>query len=91
MKRLTNDELDGPSKTELQSHIDMIMQGFRKADSTLGKAGHAVIEAMSQSFRCMRPERKFHSLRQYLDFRHDNVSAKSVPVMSQLARTLMAS
>lgn len=59
----------------------MIMQGFRKADSTLDKAGHAVVEAMSQSFRRMRPERKFHSLRQYLDFRHDNVGAKSVLVI----------
>ena len=52
--------------------------GFRKADSGSEKGGYEVIEAMSKSFRRMRPEKASESLREYLDFRHDNVGAKLV-------------
>ena len=78
MKRLREDRLEAPSDSELQNHIDAVMQGFRRADSETGTAGHEVIEAMRQSFRRMRPEKKFQTLRQYLNFRHDNVGAESV-------------
>lgn len=54
------------------------MQGFRKADSTIGNAGQEVIEAMRQSFQRMRPEKDFQTLGQYLEFRRDNVGAESV-------------
>lgn len=70
--------MKAPSNSELQDHIDAIMQGFRSADSEFGTAGHEVVEAMRQSFRRLRPEKRFQTLRQYLEFRHDNVGAESV-------------
>ena len=78
VQRLSNDALKTASDSELQKHIDTVMQGFRKADSAVGNGGREVIEAMSNSFRRMRPEMKFHTLEQYLEFRHDNVGAKLV-------------
>lgn len=78
MQRLGNGALETPSDTVLQKHIDSVMHGFRKADSVVGNAGQEVIKAMSQSFRRMRPEKDFQTLGQYLEFRHDNVGAKSV-------------
>ncbi len=78
MQRLGTDALETPSDTVLQKHIDSVMQGFREADSIVGNAGQEVIDAMSMSFRRMRPEKDFQTLRQYLEFRHDNVGAKSV-------------
>ena len=78
MQRLGDGALETSSNTVLQKHIDSIMQGFRKADSIVGNAGQEVIEAMRLSFRRMRPEKDFQTLGQYLEFRHDNVGAKSV-------------
>ena len=59
------------------------MQGFRKADFTVGNAGQEVIEAMSQSFQRMRPEKTFQTLGQYLEFRRHNVGAESVTLDPQ--------
>ena len=78
MNRINHSVLGSPSDSQLQQHIDSVIDGFRKADSIAGSAGHEVIKAMSQAFRRMRPERQFGSLRQYLEFRHDNVGAKCV-------------
>lgn len=78
MQRLGAGASETPSDTVLQKHIDSVMQGFRKADSTVGNAGQEVIDAMSMSFRSMRPEKDFQTLRQYFEFRYDNVGAKSV-------------
>ena len=64
------------SNSRLQQHIDTVMMGFRNADLTAGNAGAEVIGAMSKSFRRMRPNMQFRTLRQYLEFRHDNVGAK---------------
>lgn len=73
-----NNTIKSPSDSILQQHVDSIVQGFRNADSIAGNAGHEVVEAMSLSFRRMRPDQHFQSLRQYLEFRHDNVGAKLV-------------
>ena len=67
-----------PSDSLLQQHVDSIIQGFRDADSVAGNAGHEVVEAMSRSFRRMRPKQQFQSLGRYLEFRHDNVGAELV-------------
>ena len=76
VNRINNVVLQSPSASPLQQRIDSVMNGFRNADLTAGNAGHEVIEAMSKSFRRMRPELQFRTLRQYLEFRHDNVGAK---------------
>ena len=78
MQRLGTGALETPLDTVLQKHIDSVMRGFRNADSIAGNAGREVIEAMSLSFRRMRPEKDFQTLGQYLEFRHDNVGAESV-------------
>ena len=78
VKRVNNHVSSSPSDTELQKHIDSVMRGLRKADSIIGSGGQEVIEAMSQSFQRMRPEMQFQTVRQYLEFRHDNVGAKLV-------------
>ena len=78
VQRLGTGTLETHSDTVLQKHIDSVMQGFRRADSIVGNAGQEVIDAMSMSFRRMRPEKGFQTLRQYLEFRHDNVGAESV-------------
>lgn len=78
VQRLGTGALETPSEIVLQKHIDSIMQGFRKADSIVGNAGQEVIEAMSLSFRRMRPEKDFQTLGQYLEFRHDNVGANQL-------------
>lgn len=76
MQRLGTGALEAPLDTVLQKHIDSVMQGFRNADSIVGNGGQEVIEAMSLSFRRMRPEKDFQNLGQYLEFRHDNVGAE---------------
>lgn len=74
--RINNFREHSASDSHLQQHIDSVMRGFRNADFTAGNAGKEVIEAMSESFRRMRPKQEFKTLRQYLEFRHDNVGAK---------------
>lgn len=64
------------SNSLLQQHIDFVMIGFRNADRAAGNAGREVIGTMSKSFRRMRPKVHFRTIRQYLEFRHDNVGAK---------------
>lgn len=78
MNRLDNDASQKPSDSELQRHINSVIRGFRRADSGAENGGHEVIEAMSKSFRRMRPAKVFENLREYLDFRHDNVGAELV-------------
>ena len=73
-----NNTLKSPSDSLLQQHVDSMTQGFRNADSIAGNAGHEVVEAMIRSFRRMRPEQQFQSLRGYLEFRHDDVGAELV-------------
>lgn len=76
VQRLSHDALNTSADTPLQKHIDSVVCGFRDADSNGSNAGHEVIEVIRQSFRRMRPETKFQTLREYLDFRHDNVGAE---------------
>ena len=78
MQRLGTGAVETSADNILQKHINSVMQGFRKADSIVGNAGEEVIEAMRMSFRRMRPGKEFQTLGQYLEFRHDNVGAKSV-------------
>lgn len=51
------------------------MQSYKKADAALGNGGQEVINTMSKAFRRVRPDKEFQTVREYLDFRHDNVGA----------------
>lgn len=76
LNRINNFKDHSASDSLLQRHTDAVMLGFRNADLVAGNAGKEVIDMMSKSFRYMRPKMQFRSLRQYLQFRHDNVGAK---------------
>ena len=76
VNRINNFKEHSASDSQLQHHIDSVMLGIRNADLLAGNAGKEVIDAMSESFRRMRPKMQFRNLRQYLEFRHDNVGAK---------------
>ncbi|KAL8880502.1 MAG: hypothetical protein Q9215_003696 [Flavoplaca cf. flavocitrina] len=78
VNRINNIEEHLSPNSRLQHHIDSIISGFRAADLAAGNAGQEVIEAMSKSLRRIRPGFQFRTLRQYLDFRHDNVSANCI-------------
>lgn len=70
---LQNVEVQNLEGTKLQGRINSVMQGFRNANS---QGGRDVVEAMILSFRHTRPKKAFNTLREYLDFRHMNVSAE---------------
>lgn len=76
VNRINNFRQHSLSDSLLQQHIDSVMMGFRKSSHAASNAGEEVINAMSKSFRRMRPTLQFSTLRQYLEFRHDNVGAK---------------
>ncbi|KAL8648625.1 MAG: hypothetical protein Q9210_004880 [Variospora velana] len=78
VNRINNIKEHLSPNSRLQHHIDSIISGFRAADLAAGNAGQEVIDAMSKSLRRIRPGFQFRTLRQYLDFRHDNVSADYV-------------
>ena len=74
--RLHNEEYTDKIHSELQRHIDVVMRGYKEADAILGNGGQEVIDTMSQAFRRVRPDKEAQSVREYLDFRHDNVGAQ---------------
>ena len=79
VNRINNTKQHLSPNSRLQDHIDSIISGFQSADLAAGNAGREVIDAMSKSLRRIRPDFQFRTVRQYLDFRHENVSAKYVP------------
>ena len=78
VQRLNNESLQSPDDSALQQHIDSVLRGFQAADQVKGNAGEEVIDSMRRAFRRVRPSGEFMSVREYLDFRHENVGAQWV-------------
>jgi hypothetical protein len=71
-----NKEWTRPEDSELQQHISDILRGFRAADQATGSGGEEVINTMRKAFQRQRPDGEFPTVREYLDFRVDNVGAQ---------------
>lgn len=78
MNRINNTKKHLSPNSRLQHHVDSVISGFQTADLAAGNAGREVIDAMSKALCRIRPGFEFRTLRQYLDFRHDNVNAEYV-------------
>ena len=55
--------------------MDGIVDGIETEDSAGGDGGKEMLEALRQGFRCVRPDRGFQSVDEYLQFRRQNVGA----------------
>ena len=71
-----NKESTRPGDSELQQHISGVLRGFRAADQAKGNGGEEVINTMRKAFQRRRPDGEFPTVREYLEFRHDNVGAQ---------------
>lgn len=78
-RRLDNVDSKSLNDTPLQSHIDTVIQGYRRADAETGTDGGAeVVRIMRTAFTAVHLEETPRSIGEYLKFRHDNVGAPFV-------------
>ena len=75
LRRLEGHHTPNSKPSAFQSYMDGIVDSIEAEDSEGGDGGKEMLEALRQGFRCVRPDRGFQSVDEYLQFRRQNVGA----------------
>ena len=76
LRRLEGHHTPDSKPSAFQTYMDGIIADIEAEDSAGGgDGGKEMLEALRQGFRCVRPDRDFQSVNEYLQFRRQNVGA----------------
>ena len=75
LRRLEGHHTPNSKPSAFQNYMDGIIAGIEAEDLAGGDGGKEMLEALRQEFRCVRPDRGFQSVNEYLQFRRQNVGA----------------
>ena len=75
LRRLEGHHTPNFKPSVFQSYMDGIVEDIEAEDSAGGDGGKEMLEALRQGFRCVRPDKGFQSVNEYLQFRRQNVGA----------------
>lgn len=75
LHRLEGHHTPNSKPSAFQSYMDGIVDRIEAEDSAGGDGGKEMLDALRQGFRCVRPDKGFSSVNEYLYFRRQNVGA----------------
>jgi len=75
LRRLNGPNSSDSTSSELQRHIDSIVEGTQEEDAIAGNGGKEMFNALRGAFLCVHVNKNFQTVNDYLEFRRLNVGA----------------